>query len=123
MTTGRRDFFKQLLMATAAAQFVDLDELFWIPKPMITVPGVNQTIIMANVGGNFRFDPILMDISRKYIQNGGICSIRAEDVFPIIQVGDLLSTTSRGTVKKLDHRRDGHIAGVCVAVKPPDPTA
>lgn len=123
MPTGRRDFFKQLLMATAAAQLVDLDELFWVPKPMITVPGMDQTIIMSRLGGDYCFDAILMNISTKYMKQQSLHLMMAEKVFPPIALGDLLAVTSRGTVRRLDPRRDGHIVGVCVDTKPPDPTA
>lgn len=54
----RRGFIQQLLMATAAAQLVDIEQLLWTPRSMIAVPStyvtgsgfINEVVVQSGFG-------------------------------------------------------------------------
>ena len=111
MATNRRDFIRNLLMATAGAHLLDIDKLLWVPKPIITVPAMPTNWITVMMHNNV-MDPILTDIAVAYHNPGYI----ADRVFP--QIGAFVAVDERGRAIPADIGGRGRIVGVCVGPSP-----
>lgn len=108
MSSDRRTFLKQLLMASVASQLIDIDELLWTPKSMITVPTLPTQFVVLQTGA---FD------ARNVITAYNTCIAEALLPFSHIPPGTFMKTTRNGRVTPITSKTDV-IVGMCMGPVP-----
>lgn len=75
---NRRDFLK-LLLATPLAATVDVEQLLWVPKPIIVVPAMPGYVFYggARGGGKANIGRIIVAAWEDYVRNAPLENIQS----------------------------------------------